>query len=215
MHVPDGFISPKMYIPLYGIAVALWAYGLRQVKKKLNEETIPFLAVLTALSFLLMMVAIPLPGGTSAHAMGICLLALTFGVWISFLAVSLVLLLQAVMFADGGVTSLPVNALAMGLAGSVTACFIFRWLRRVNEKAALFIAAWFSVLVPAVLVAIALGVQPMIAQTADGVPLFFPFGLRITLPAVLIPHAIMGVGEGVLTILVYRLVTRLKGNVGQ
>jgi cobalt/nickel transport system permease protein len=210
MHIPDGFIAPVMYAPAYGVAGALWAYCLRRLKREVDEQTVPILAAVTALCFVLMMVAIPLPGGTTAHATGIALLTLLFGIPVAFLSLSLVLLLQAVMFGDGGITSLPINALAIGLGGGIAARLVFGAVRRAYERVALFAAAWCSVMVPALLVALALGVQPLIAHNSDGTPLFFPFGLRVTLPAVLVPHALMGVGEGILTILVYRLVKQLR-----
>jgi cobalt/nickel transport system permease protein len=209
VHVPDGFLSPSTYGPAYGIAGVAWVYCVGRVRKTLDEQTIPLLATVTALSFVLMMVAVPLPGGTTAHATGIALLALLFGVPLAFLAVSLVLLLQAVLLGEGGITSLPVGALAMGLAGSMATRSTFVLLRRIDERAALFIAGWFAVMVPAAVLALVLGIQPRIAQTADGAPLFFPFGISVTLPALLIPHAVLGIGEGVLTVLVYRIVTRL------
>jgi cobalt/nickel transport system permease protein len=210
MHIPDGFIAPVMYVPAYGTAGILWSYCVRQIRRTLDEQTIPLLATVTALSFVLMMVAIPLPGGTTAHASGVALLALLFGVPVAFLAVSLVLLLQAVLFGEGGITSLPINAVAMGLVGGFVARFAFNLLKHWGERAALFMAAWFSVVVPALLVALALGVQPLLAQAEDGSPLFFPFGLSVTLPALLIPHALLGVGEGVLTVLIYRIVMGLR-----
>ncbi|MEJ2720130.1 MAG: energy-coupling factor ABC transporter permease [bacterium] len=210
MHIPDGFISPKMYIPAYAAAAGLWLYGARRVKERLDEKTIPTVAVVTALVFVLMMIVVPLPGGTSGHAAGIGLLAVLFGVWISFLSVSLVLLLQALLFGIGGITALPVNAIAMGLFGSGAALAGFRLLRRWNEKVALFVAGWLSIAVPSVLIAVALGVQPLIAHRADGTPLFFPFGLKITLPAVTIPHLLIGVAEGVLTVFAYRYLVRLR-----
>jgi cobalt/nickel transport system permease protein len=210
MHIPDGFISPKLYLPMYAASAGLWAYSLKRVKSKLDEAALPYLAVLTALAFVLMMLTIPLPGGTSVHAMGIGLLAVLFGVWTTFLAVSLVLLLQALLLGDGGVTSLPVNAIAMGFAGSIAAYYAYRAIRKFNEKVALFVAGWLSLNVAAFTAAVALGVQPGLAHRADGTPLFFPFGLSITLPAVMIPHALIGIGEGLLTVLVYQFVTKLK-----
>jgi cobalt/nickel transport system permease protein len=210
MHIPDGFISPKMYVPAYVIAAGLWWYGARRVKRRLSQESIPLVAVVTALSFVLMMIAIPIPGGTSVHASGIGLLAVLFGVWVSFLSVSMVLLLQALLFGIGGITSLPVNALAMGFAGSVAAVSGYALIRRCNDKAAFFAAGWLSVVVPAVLLAVALGVQPVIAHDSAGIPLFFPFGLSVTLTAVTIPNALVGVGEGFLTVLVYNFVAKLR-----
>jgi cobalt/nickel transport system permease protein len=155
-----------------------------------------------------MSVMLPLPGGTSVHASAIGILAVVFGPWITFAAVSLVLLLQALVFGAGGITVFPVNALAMGLAGPVGACIGYRLVRRVDERAGLFVAGWLATVAPAVLIAIVLGLQPAIAHSADGQPLFFPFGPSVTLPAVVVPHVVLGVGEGLLTVLVVSFLRR-------
>ena len=208
MHIPDGFIAPQVYLPAYGAAAGLWAYAARRLRATLRDETIPRLAVLTAFCFVVMMIMVPLPGGTSAHATGIALLAIVFGVWTAFLSVSLVLLLQALFFGAGGVTVLAVNALAMGLVGSAAARYTYRLLRRIHEGFGLVAAGWLSVNASALLMALVLGMQPVIAHAEDGQPLFFPFGLSITLPAVMIPHSLIGIGEGVLTLLMFRLLSQ-------
>jgi cobalt/nickel transport system permease protein len=210
MHIPDGFLSPQTWLPAYAVCAGLWYAGGRRLRASLDEDSLPHLATLTALSFVLMMIALPLPGGSTAHASGIALLAAAFGVWTAFLAVSLVLAMQALLFGDGGITALPVNALAMGLAGSLAGYWSWRLLRRFNETLALFAAGWLSVMLAAFLLATALGIQPRIAHDATGRPLFFPFGLAVTLPAVLVPHALIGLGEGLLTVLGYRYLTRLR-----
>lgn len=208
MHVPDGFLSPQTYVPAYALAAGAWAYAARTLRRCLDETLLPRLAVLCALGFVLMSVMLPLPGGTSVHASGIGILAVVFGPWITFAAVSLVLLLQALVFGAGGITVLPVNALAMGLGGSVAACLGYRLLKPLDERAGLFAAGWLATAVPAVLIAIVLGIQPAIAHTAEGQPLFFPFGLSVTLPAVVVPHALLGIAEGLLTILVVSFLRR-------
>jgi len=210
MHIPNGFISPQTYLPAFALAAGLWGYAARRVHRQLDADTLPFVAAYTALSFVLMMVALPLPGGTTAHAAGIGLLAVCFGGWMAFLAVSLVLAMQALLFGDGGITALPINALAMGLAGAFSALATWKLLARLHETLALFLAGWLSIVLPAALVAVVLGIQPAIAQDAQGAPLFFPFGLSVTLPAVLLPHALVGIAEGVLTVLGYRYLTRLR-----
>jgi cobalt/nickel transport system permease protein len=204
MHIPDGFLSPQTYLPAAALAVGAWAWAGRHLRSRLDETQIPRLALLTALAYGLGLVMLPLPGGTSGHALGVALLALLFGLRLAFLAYSGVLLLQALLFGAGGLTALPVNALAMGLAGSATAILTFKLLRPLNENIAVLAAAWVSVMVSGVLVALALGIQPLIARQPDGTPLFFPFGLAITLPAVLLPHALIGIGEAALTLLVWR-----------
>ncbi|WP_126444449.1 energy-coupling factor ABC transporter permease [Sulfuricystis multivorans] len=204
MHIPDGFLSPQTYLPATLMAVGAWAWAARGLKSRLDETLLPRLAMVTALAYGLGLVMLPLPGGTSAHLIGVAMLALLFGWRLAFLAYSGVLLLQALLFGAGGLTALPVNALAMGFIGSGAALIVFRLLRRVNEAFAVLFAAWASVLLPGIVVALVLGLQPLIAHKPDGSPLFFPFGWSITLPAILIPHAFIGLAEAALTLFVWR-----------
>jgi cobalt/nickel transport system permease protein len=204
MHIPDGFLSPQTYLPAYAVAAGAWAWAARGLRDRLDETTVPRLAMLTALAYGLGLVMVPVPGGTSGHMLGVALLALIFGVRLAFLAYSLVLLLQALLFGAGGITALPINALAMGLVGAAAAVAAKSLLTRINETVAVAVAAWLSVVLPGAIVALVLGIQPLIAHQPDGTPLFFPFGLAITLPAVLIPHLAIGVGEAVLTVLIWR-----------
>ncbi|MFA9461581.1 energy-coupling factor ABC transporter permease [Thiohalorhabdus sp. Cl-TMA] len=208
MHIPDGFIAPQCYLPAYAVCGGLWMLAARRARTGLAEEVIPRLAVMTALAFVLTTVMIPIPGGTSVHASGIALLALLFGVWQAFISMSLVLLLQALLLGAGGITSLPVNALAMGLAGPAAAVGTYRMLRSLREELAVGVAGWTGVVASGGVLAVVLGLQPRLAHTPDGEPLFFPFGLVVTLPAVGFPAALVGVGEGVLTVLVWRYARR-------
>ncbi|MDO8932674.1 MAG: energy-coupling factor ABC transporter permease [Rhodocyclaceae bacterium] len=204
MHIPDGFLSPQTYLPAYAAAAVAWTGAARGLREKLDETTVPRLAMLTALAYGLGLVMVPIPGGTSGHALGVAMLALIFGVRFAFLAYTLVLLLQALLFGAGGITALAVNALAMGLVGSAGAVAARRLLARAGDTIAVGVAAWLSVVLSGLVVATVLGIQPAMAHREDGSPLFFPFGLAITLPAVLLPHALIGIGEAVLTVLVWR-----------
>ncbi len=210
MHIPDGFIAPQVYLPLYAVAAGHWAYGAKRVAATLDESGLPWLAAMTAAAFALSFVALPLPGGTSAHVTGVGLLAVLFGPWQAFMAASLVFAIQALLFGDGGVTTLPLNALAMGFAGAFAASGAHRLLGRHLPVASLIVAGWLALFLPSVLIALVLGLQPVIAHDAAGTPLYFPFGLAITLPALLLPHAMLGIGEGALTLAGWRLVNRLR-----
>ena len=210
MHIPDGFLSPQTYLPLYAFAGVAWTVGMRRVRRALDERTIPLLAVVTALAFVLSMIAVPLPGGTTVHATGIGLLAILFGPWVAFMSLSLVFLMQALLFGDGGITALPLNALAMGLAGSFTGYGVYKLLHQRHAPTALFAGAAAAVLLAALIVATVLGIQPLIASRADGTPLFFPFGLAITLPAVMLPHLAVAAAEGVLTVMLFRFLVRFR-----
>ncbi len=205
MHVPDGLIAPEVYLGALVAAVPVWVYATRRCARDLNEEVIPQLAVLTALAFVLTTLMLPLPGGTSGHVQGVGLLALRFGLWPAFLAYSLVLLLQVLLLGVGGITAWPVNSLAMGLVGGLVVIAVFRMLAGLHRSFAIVVAVWVSVSVSATLIGLILGLQPWIAQDAAGQPLFFPFGPNVTLPALVIPHLFIGLGEGLLTLAVLRL----------
>lgn len=209
MHIPDGFLSPQTWLPAYGVAAVAWGWAGRGMARQLDETTVPRLAMLTALAYGLGLLMLPLPGGTSGHALGVAALALIFGVRTAFVAYSGVLVLQALMFGAGGITALAVNALTLGLAGAAVAVGVQRLLRRLgNESFAVGAAAFVSVLVSALLVALVLGVQPLIASDAGGRPLFFPLGFEVVVPAVLLPHLFIALGEAVLTVLIWRQARR-------
>lgn len=207
MHIPDGLIAPQAWLAAGALAAPAWAWGVRRVVRRFDESGIPRLAVLTALALVLSSVMIPLPGGTSAHLIGIGLLAISFGVWPTFIAFSLVLLLQAVLLGAGGITSLPINALAMGLAGPAMVIAGRRALDPLlsgtrAEPLAVIVPVWLGITLAALLIALALGIQPALGVDGDGNPLYFPFGPAVTVPVIVGPHLLIGLIEGVLTWLV-------------
>ena len=210
MHIPDGLIAPQVYLAAYAAAAPAWAYAVRKVARDFDETLIPRLAVLTALAFVLTTVMIPLPGGTSGHIIGVGLLALAFGIWPAFLAYSLVLVLQSLLFGAGGITVLAINALAMGLAGAAVTVGVHRLLVGWRRPVAVIAGVWSGVVVAAVLVALVLGIQPHMGTDAGGQPLFFPFGPAVTLPVIVIPHLVIGAGEAVLTWMVLSVTERRK-----
>ncbi|TVQ47916.1 MAG: cobalamin biosynthesis protein CbiM [Gammaproteobacteria bacterium] len=204
MHIPDGLLSPQTFLPAFVLAVPAWWWASRRARRQLDDALLPRLAVFTALAFLLSTLMLPLPGGTSGHALGVALLALCFGVPLAFLAYTLVLVLQALALGAGGLTALPVNALCMGLVGALVATGAYRLFAGLHTHGAVLLATWLSVMVSATLVALVLGMQPLIARDAGGAPLFFPFGPAVTLPAILLPHALLAAAEAALTLLVWR-----------
>ncbi len=205
MHIPDGFISPTTYLPLWGVTGLLWYRAFK--KSTVESEQISFLATLSALSFVLMMIAVPLPGGTSAHLSGVALIALLFSPALAFGAISMVIVIEALFFGEGGVTTMGVNVIAIAFLGSYSAYYTHRFLARFNETFALFAAGWMGMVIPSLFVAFILGIQPIIASM-EGKPLFFPFDLHTTTLALLIPHALLGIAEGILTVVLYRFLTK-------
>ncbi len=210
MHIADGYLSPQTVGISYMVAIPLWMYGFKKLKSSLDEETLPKLSALTALSFVIMMFNIPVPGGSSAHAVGTALLAILFSPWVAFVSISLVLLIQAVVFADGGITSIAVEALAMGFIEAFCAYYIFKLLK--NFKYAPFVAGYVSIILAAVFIGFVLGLQAYIVSST-GKPLYFPFGVSISVPAMGIEHLFIGLAEGIFTQVVYTLLTKKEATV--
>lgn len=209
MHIPDGFLSPQTWVPAYGLAALAWGWAGRGLARQLDETNLPRLAMLTALAYGLGLIMLPLPGGTSGHVLGVAALALIFGLRSAFIAYSGVLALQALLFGAGGMTALAVNALTLGLAGAAVALVVKAALIRFcGETLAVALATFVSVLLSALLVALVLGVQPWLASDEQGRPLFFPLGLAVTVPAVLLPHLFIAAAEAVLTVLIWRQARR-------
>lgn len=206
MHLPDGFIAPSSYLPATLLALATGAWAVRGWRAQLAQapEHLPRLAMVTALCYGLGLIMLPLPGGTSAHPLGIGALTLLFGVRTAYLAYALVLLLQALLFGAGGVTALGVNALCIGLVGAVTCAASHRLLAPWFALLAAALASGMAVLAAATATALVLGLQPVLAHDAQGQPLYFPFGIAVTLPALILPHALLAIGEGALTQALWR-----------
>jgi len=109
VHIPDGYISPHTSGIFYIASIPLLCLSLRMVRSKLKQSQVPLLALLAAFSFLVMMFNIPLPGGTTGHAIGGVLIAILVGPWPALLSVSLALAIQALFFGDGGIVALGAN----------------------------------------------------------------------------------------------------------
>src|SRR6476620_1622561 len=113
MHIPDGYLSPQTCAAFYGASVPAWAVAGRRVRKVVKSRYVPLVAVGAAYSFLVMMFNVPIPDGTTAHAVGGVLIAVLLGPWAAVVAVSIALLIQALSFGDGGVLAYGANVFNM------------------------------------------------------------------------------------------------------
>jgi len=208
MHIPDGYIAPSVYTVSYLVATPLWIKGFSILKSKLDEETLPLIASLSALSFIIMMFNIPIPGGTSGHVIGVGLISILFGPWIAFLSISLVLFIQAILFGDGGITTFAINALSMGFVGAFSSYYAYK---SVKSKYNIFLAGYVGAVASSILVAFLLGIEPLIATDSSGKPLYFPFGLETTFYALVGSHLVFfGVIEGIFTNFAYKFLAKLE-----
>ena len=128
MHIPDGYLSPQTYLPLIGIMLPLWAKASRVLKKSLRARHVPLFALSAAFSFVIMMFNVPIPGGTTGHATGAALVSILLGPWAAILSVSIALIIQALLFGDGGVTAIGANCFNIAVVIPVSAHLIYRMI---------------------------------------------------------------------------------------
>jgi cobalt/nickel transport system permease protein len=225
MHIPDGYLSPQTYVPLYGVSALFWGIGLKKLKNELSTKEVPYLAMAAAFSFLVQMFNVPIPGGSTGHAVGGALTALLLGPWTAVIAISLALIVQAIVFGDGGITAIGANCFNMAIVMPFVSYGVFKMIKgRATTGKRVFVAAFLSgyigLSVAAILTGFEFGIQPMIAHGLDGRPLYAPYPLSVAVPAMAIEHlALFGIVEGLLTALLFRylvvhephLVHALKG----
>jgi cobalt/nickel transport system permease protein len=207
MHIPDGYLSPQTYIPLFGAFIAIEAVAVKKVRKEVSKRSIPYIGMAAAFSFIIMMLNLPIPGGTTGHAVGAALVAILLGPWAATIAVSVALIIQALVFGDGGITAIGANGFNMAIFMSFVAYFIFRILNGRSLKKnrilmASFFSGYLSLSLTAILTGIELGIQPLIASSPDGRALYAPYALKIAVPAMAIEHLVFfGIVEGLMTAL--------------
>src|ERR1700691_4826659 len=128
MHIPDGYLSPSTCATLYAGSAPFWYVSLQKMKRRLNTQAVPLLSVFAAFSFVIMMFNLPLPGGTTGHAIGVGIAAGVLGPWASMLAISIAIIIQAIFFGDGGITAIGANCFNMAVTGSLVAYGVYRLL---------------------------------------------------------------------------------------
>ena len=208
MHIPDGYLSPQTYIPFIGIFVTAAAVAVRKVNNEVSARNIPYLGMAAAFSFIIMMFNLPIPGGTTGHAVGSAVIAILFGPWAATVAVSVALIIQALVFGDGGITAIGANCFNMAVFMPFVAYYIFKLFcnnaaSKVRVYIVAFISGYLSLVMAAILTAVEFGIQPMIATTSDGKALYCPYDLGIAIPAMAIEHLLLfGIVEGIITALI-------------
>jgi cobalt/nickel transport system permease protein len=205
MHIPDGYLSPQTYIPLFGVFISAAAVAVRKVKKEVSSRHIPYLGMAAAFSFIIMMFNLPIPGGTTGHAVGAAVIAILFGPWAATVAVSVALIIQALVFGDGGITAIGANCFNMAVFMPFTAYYIFKLFSNISKNKtgvsfAAFVSGYLSLTLSAILTAIEFGIQPIIASTTDGKALYCPYDLSIAIPAMALEHLLLfSIVEGIIT----------------
>ena len=192
MHIPDGFLNVATVATTYAASGGAVAYAVKATNKKLGEKHVPLMGVLAAFIFAAQMLNFPVAGGTSGHLIGATLAAILLGPWASVLIMSCVLLAQSLIFQDGGLLALGANIFNMGIIASFSGYYLYRLVAFImgeSRKGKLvggFVGAWGSVFLASIACAIELalsGASPM----------------AVVLPAMAGFHALIGIGEGLIT----------------
>jgi len=192
MHIPDGFLSHGINAATFVISAGACAYGIKRVNRTFGERQVPLMGVTAAFIFAAQMINFPIAGGTSGHFLGAVFSSVLLGPWTGLIIITLVLVVQCLGFADGGLTALGSNVFNMGIIGALGGYGIFITIYRLCRRSqrgfftALAVSAWFSVVMGATAAAIELA----FSETS---PLF------LVLPAMTGVHALIGIGEAVIT----------------
>lgn len=230
MHIPDGYLGPITYGSLWAAMAPAWFFASKRIQRTWRASQIPFLAMASAFSFVIMVFSLPLPGGTTGHITGTTLIAILLGPWAAALAVSIALVIQALFFGDGGITAIGANCFNIGLVEAMVGYGIYslfagagRHVRGRTSKArgarrppfaarhamGAAIGAYLSVSFGGLLTAVELGLQPLLHTDTAGVPLYSPFPLEITIPAIMLPHlTLIGALEATVTVLALLFISK-------
>ena len=193
LHAPDGFFSLPLAVVGYVVSALVIAFAIRRTGRELNERMVPMMGVMAAFIFAAQMINFPVAGGTSGHLIGGALAAIILGPWAAIIVMTAVVGLQALLFQDGGLVVLGINLFNMSIVSVLAGYGAYALARKFgsSSRPMLFVGgfagAWISVMMAAVFTAYALawsGTSP----------------LSLALPALAGVHALIGIGEGLITV---------------
>jgi cobalt/nickel transport system permease protein len=197
MHIPDGYLSPATSVIMLLIILPFWVMGVRKLREKMTAKNVPLIALIAAFSFIIMMFNVPIPGGTTAHAVGGALAAIILGPEIATMAITIALVIQAFFFGDGGILALGANCFNMAVVLPYVSYAIYQAVSK-NQPAGskrrivgAALGGWAGLTVAAFFAGFEFGIQPLLFHTANGTPLYAPYSLSISIPATVFAHALI------------------------
>ncbi|WP_418790671.1 energy-coupling factor ABC transporter permease [Phosphitispora sp. TUW77] len=202
MHIPDGFLDTKMIAATVATSVPLIGVAVSKTRSVFDDRQIPKMSVMAAFIFAAQMVNFPIAGGTSGHLLGAALAAILLGPWSAVLIMTTVLIIQCLVFLDGGLTALGGNILLMGIVAPWVGWWVYKLVAgnstdRTRTLGATFLASWVSTVAASVAGTLLIVFSGYIA-------------LNIALPAMLGWHMLIGIGEGLITSVVVAYLAQVK-----
>ncbi|NJN44040.1 MAG: cobalamin biosynthesis protein CbiM [Anaerolineae bacterium] len=203
LHIPDGFLSVGISLLFWGISLIILWVAIRKTSGEYEERQIPLMGVMAAFVFAAQMINFPVVGGTSGHMLGGALVAIALGPWAGMLVMASVITVQALLFQDGGLLVLGTNIFNMGIVTSTIGFGVYHLVAAKNPKTRLIfagIAAWFSVLASSFF-------------TSGQLWLSGTTSLRIVFPAMMGIHAVIGLGEALITFAALSFILRTRPDI--
>lgn len=202
MHIPDGFLTANTWVPTWALSVGAITYCLKKVTPTLKDRAVPLMGVMAAFIFAAQMLNFPVAGATSGHLLGGVLAAVLLGPFAGAIVLACVLVVQCLIFQDGGLTALGANIVNMAIIGTMGGYFVYNLVRKVVEgtrgiMSGVAVGAWVSV----VIASGACAVELAISGTSP---------LEVALPAMLGLHMLIGMGEAIITCLVIGFLLKVR-----
>ena len=214
MHIPDGYLGPETYIALFVVMIPIWLYASYRLNKELRSKQVPYLALAAAFSFVIMMINVPAPGGGTGHAVGAAIIGIVLGPWAAVVSITVALVIQALMFGDGGVTAIGANCFNMAFVMPFSAYVLYRLISGsslITSKrrlVAVAVAGWAALVLAAGATATEFGLQPILHPATAGEFTYMPYGLGVTIPIMIGEHLFLGLLEAAVTLLVFAYLLR-------
>lgn len=205
MHIPDGFLDPLVCIIMYIITIIFWIFSFKKAKQILEDRHIPLMATLTAMFFAAQMMNFPIIGGTTAHLLGGPIIGITLGPYAGLISMTIILLIQALFFGDGGITTFGANVWNMGIIGVFIPYIICLAIVKIGKNTkSLLIGAFLGALIGDILAAIFAGIELGIST------LSFPYSIQIAVIAMATHHFFIGIGEGIITMIILSVLIKSR-----
>lgn len=208
MHIPDGFLSPTICAFMYAISMGFLVWSWRKARATHSRSLSPLLAVSSAFVFAAQMINFPIAYGTSGHLVGGTFLSILLGPYAAILSMTIVLMMQALFFADGGIFTFGANVFNMAIIGGLS-FFLVKFLTKDPKRSgrlflSVFIVPWLSVVLGALACGLQIGFSPFFSAAG---------GIAVTVPAMLFWHALIGLGEATITTTLISQLHRLQPTV--
>jgi cobalt/nickel transport system permease protein len=205
MHIPDGFLDLWICALMYILAAIFWIFAFRRTREVLGDKQIPLMATLTAMFFAAQMMNYPIIGGTTGHILGGPILAITLGPYAGLISMTIILLIQALLFGDGGITTFGANVWNMGIVGVFIPYLVYLLTVRVaKNKNGMLLGGFLGAFIGDLMAAISAGLELGLST------LSFPYSVPIAVTAMAFHHSIIGIGEGIVTAIIIEVLLKTR-----